>query len=149
MINITSDCDPSLISPDLKYIKALAKNIFSENNIKDAELSYIFCDDNHLLNLKKKFFKQNHLTDVIAFRLNNYEEQKVEGEIYISLPRAKENAQIYEEPYGREVARLIIHGCLHLIGYLDKTKSQKKIMNEHENYFLNKIDHLNLFQNGK
>ena len=126
MINITSDCDPSLISPDLKYIKALAKNIFSENNIKDAELSYIFCDDNYLLNIKKKFFKQNHLTDVIAFRLNNYEEQKVEGEIYISLPRAKENAQIYEEPYGREVARLIIHGCLHLIGYLDKTKSQKK-----------------------
>ena len=148
MINITSDCDPSLISPDLKYIKALAKNIFSENNIKDAELSYIFCDDNYLLNLKKKFFKQNHLTDVIAFRLNNYEEQKVEGEIYISLPRAKENAQIYEEPYGREVARLIIHGCLHLIGYLDKTKSQKKIMNEHENYFLNKINWLNLFQNG-
>ena len=149
MINITSDCDPSLISPDLKCIRALVKNIFLENNIKDAELSYVFCDDTHLLNLKKKFFKQSHLTDVIAFRLNNYEEQKVEGEIYISLPRAKENAQIYEEPYGREVARLIIHGCLHLIGYLDKTKSQKKIMNEHENYFLNKIDHLNLFQNGK
>ena len=149
MIKITSDCDPSLISPDLNCIKALVENIFSENNIMDAEISYVFCDDIHLSNLKKKFFQQNHLTDVIAFRLNNYEEQKVEGEIYISLPRAKENAQIYEEPYGREVARLIIHGCLHLIGYLDKTKSQKKIMNEHENYFLNKIDHLNLFQNGK
>ena len=108
MIKITSDCDPSLISPDLKCIKALVKNIFSENNIKDAEISYVFCDDIHLSNLKKKFFKQNHLTDVIAFRLNNYEEQKVEGEIYISLPRAKENAQIYKEPYGREVARLII-----------------------------------------
>ena len=149
MIKITSDCDPSLISPDLNCIKALVENIFLENNIIDAEISYVFCDDIHLSNLKKKFFKQNHLTDVIAFRLNNYEKQKVEGEIYISLPRAKENAQIYEEPYGREVARLIIHGCLHLIGYLDKTKSQKTIMNEHENYFLNKIDHLNLFQNGK
>ena len=148
MINITSECDPSLISPDLKCIKAIAKNIFSENNIKDAELSYIFCDDIYLLNLKKKFFKQNVLTDVIAFRLNNYKEQKVEGEIYISLPRAKENAQIYEEHYGREVARLIIHGCLHLIGYLDSTENQKKIMSEHENYFLNKIDCLNLFQNG-
>ena len=148
MIKITSDCDPSLISPDLNCIKALVENIFSENNIMDAEISYVFCDDIHLSNLKKKFFQQNHLTDVIAFRLNNDEEQKVEGEIYISLPRAKENAQIYEEPYGREVARLIIHGCLHLIGYLDKTKSQKKIMNEHENYFLNKINWLNLFQNG-
>ena len=148
MINITSDCNPTLISPDLKFIKTLVKNIFSDNNIKDAELSYVFCDDAHLLDLKKKFFKKNHLTDVIAFRLNNYEEQKIEGEIYISLPRAKENAQIYEEPYEREVARLIIHGCLHLIGYLDKTESQKKIMSEYENYFLNKIDYINLFQNG-
>ena len=145
MINITSDCDPSLSSPDLKSIRALVKNIFSQNNIKDAELSYVFCDDTHLSTLNKKFFKQNYLTDVIAFRLNNYKERKVEGEIYISLPRAKENAQIYKEPYGREVARLIIHGSLHLIGYLDKTKSQKKIMVKHENYFLNKTDWLNLF----
>ena len=145
MINITSDCDPYLVSPNLKCIKALVKNILSENNIKDAELSYIFCNDNYLLDLKKKFFNQDHLTDVIAFRLNNYEEQRVEGEIYISLPRAKENAQIYEEPYEREVARLIIHGCLHLIGYLDKTKKQKNIMSKSENYFLNKIDMINLF----
>tara|TARA_B100001248_G_scaffold140051_1_gene105131 strand:+ start:1632 stop:2069 length:438 start_codon:yes stop_codon:yes gene_type:complete len=145
MINITSDCDPYLVSPNLKCIKALVKNILSENNIKDAELSYIFCNDNYLLDLKKKFFNQDHLTDVIAFRLNNYEEQRVEGEIYISLPRAKENAQIYEEPYEREVARLIIHGCLHLIGYLDKTKKQKNIMSKSENYFLNKIDIINLF----
>ena len=149
MINITSDCDPSLVSPDLKCIKALVKNIFLENNIKDAELSCIFCNDNHLSNLKKKFFNQDHLTDVIAFRLNNYEEQRIEGEIYISLPRAKENAQIYEEPYGREVARLIIHGCLHLIGYLDKTKKQKKIMIKNENHFLKKNDWISLFQNGK
>ena len=148
MIDITFNCDPSLAPPNLKCIQELVTNIFSENNIIDAELSYVFCDDAHLLDLKKKFFKKNHLTDVIAFRLNNYEEQKIEGEIYISLPRAKENAQIYEEPYEREVARLIIHGCLHLIGYLDKTESQKKIMSEYENYFLNKIDYINLFQNG-
>ena len=149
MINITSDCDPSLISPDLKCIDTLVKKIFLENNVKDAELSYIFCDDAHLLNLKKFFFKQDHLTDVIAFRLNNYEEQEVEGEIYISLPRAKENAQTYKEPYEREVARLIIHGCLHLIGYKDKTKSQKKNLRKYENYFLNKIDWINLFRNDK
>ena len=149
MINITSDCDSSLTSPHLKCISKIVKKIFSENNIKSAELSYIFCDDNLMSSLKKKFFKQNHLTDVIAFRLNNYEEQKVEGEIYISLPRAKENAQVYKEPYEKEVARLIIHGCLHLVGYLDKTKSQKKIMDEYENYFLKKVDWLSLFQNGK
>ena len=139
MINITSDCDPSLISPDIKYIQLLVKNIFSEKKIKDAELSYIFCNDNFLSKLKKKFFKKNHFTDVIAFRLNSYEEKRVEGEIYISLPRAKENAKIYEDPYEKEVARLIIHGCLHLLGYSDETKNQKQIMTNLENGFLQKM----------
>ena len=139
MINITSDCDPSLISPDIKYIQLLVKNIFAEKKIKDAELSYIFCNDNFLSKLKKKFFKKPHFTDVIAFRLNSYEEKRVEGEIYISLPRAKENAKIYEEPYEKEVARLIIHGCLHLLGYQDETKNQKQIMTNLENVFLQKI----------
>ena len=139
MINITSDCDPLLISPDIKCIQLLVKNIFAEKKIKDAELSYIFCNDNFLSKLKKKFFKKTHFTDVIAFRLNSYEEKRVEGEIYISLPRAKENAKIYEEPYEKEVARLIIHGCLHLLGYPDETKNQKQIMTNLENVFLQKI----------
>ena len=139
MINITSDCDPSLISPNTKCIQLLVKNIFAEKKIKDAELSYIFCNDNFLSKLKKKFFKKNHFTDVIAFRLNSYEEKRVEGEIYISLPRAKENAKIYEEPYEKEVARLIIHGCLHLLGYPDETKNQKQIMTNLENVFLQEI----------
>ena len=139
MINITSDCDPSLVPPDIKYIQLLVKNIFSEKKIKDAELSYIFCNDNFLSKLKKKFFKKNHFTDVIAFRLNSYEEKRIEGEIYISLPRAKENAKIYEEPYEKEVARLIIHGCLHLLGYPDETKNQKQIMTNLENVFLQKM----------
>lgn len=139
MINITSDCDPLLISPDIKCIQLLVKNIFAEKKIKDAELSYIFCNDNFLSKLKKKFFKKNHFTDVIAFRLNSYEEKRVEGEIYISLPRAKENAKIYEEPYEKEVARLIIHGCLHLLGYPDETKNQKQIMTNLENVFLQKM----------
>ena len=139
MIKITSDCDPSLIPPDLKYVQLLVKNIFAEKKIKDAELSYIFCNDNFLSKLKKKFFKKNHFTDVIAFRLNSYEEKRVEGEIYISLPRAKENAKIYEEPYEKEVARLIIHGCLHLLGYSDETKNQKQIMTNLENVFLQKM----------
>ena len=139
MINITSDCDPLLISPDIKCIQLLVKNIFAEKKIKDAELSYIFCNDNFLSKLKKNFFKKNHFTDVIAFRLNSYEEKRVEGEIYISLPRAKENAKIYEEPYEKEVARLIIHGCLHLLGYPDETKDQKQIMTNLENVFLQKM----------
>ena len=97
------------------------------------------------IKIKKKFFKKNHLTDVIAFRLNSYEEKKVEGEVYISLQRAKENAKKYKEPYKREVGRLIIHGCLHLLGYLDETKKQKQIMDNLENVFLDKMLWAKLF----
>ncbi len=139
MIKITSDCDPSLVSPDPNCVQLLVKSIFVDKEIKDAELSYIFCNDNFLSKLKKKFFKKNQFTDVIAFRLNSYEEKRVEGEIYISLQRAKQNAKIYKEPYEKEVARLIIHGCLHLLGYLDETRTQKQIMTNLENIFLNNM----------
>ena len=139
MIKITSDCDPSLVSPDPNCVQLLVKSIFVDKEIKDAELSYIFCNDNFLSKLKKKFFKKNHYTDVIAFRLNSYKQKRIEGEVYISLPRAKENAKIYGEPYEKEVARLIIHGCLHLLGYLDETRTQKQIMTNLENIFLNNM----------
>ena len=148
MIKITSDCDPSLVSPDFNCVQLIVKRIFADKEIKDAELSYIFCDDNFLSKLKKKFFKKNQFTDVIAFRLNSYEEKEIEGEIYISLPRAKENAKIYEEPYEKEVARLIIHGCLHLLGYLDETKNEKQIMTNLENVFLDRMIWEELFKNG-
>ena len=99
--------------------------------------------------MKKDFFKKNQFTDVIAFRLNSYEEKEIEGEIYISLPRAKENAKIYEEPYEKEVARLIIHGCLHLLGYSDETKNEKQIMTNLENVFLDRMIWGELFKNGE
>tara|TARA_A100001011_G_scaffold119794_1_gene126331 strand:- start:248 stop:697 length:450 start_codon:yes stop_codon:yes gene_type:complete len=148
MIKITSDCDPSLVSPDLNCVQVLVKSVFLDKEIKNAELSYIFCNDNFLSKLKKKFFKKNHYTDVIAFRLNSYKQKRIEGEVYISLPRAKENAKIYGEPYEKEVARLIIHGCLHLLGYSDDTKKKKQIMTSLENIFLDKMIWEKLFENG-
>ena len=145
MIKIISDCDPSLVSPDVKCVQLIVKSVFDDKEIKDAELSCIFCNDDFSSKLKKDFFKKNQFTDVIAFRLNSYEEKGIEGEIYISLPRAKENAKIYEEPYEKEVARLIIHGCLHLLGYLDETRTQKQRMTKLENAFLNKKIWVKLF----
>ena len=73
---------------------------------------------------------------MIAFRLNEYEESLVEGEVYISLPRAKENARIFNQPYAKEVSRLIIHGCLHLIGFKDDSKTDKEIMRKNEDDIL-------------
>ena len=70
MFNITFDCDPSQKAPNQKSILEILEKVLSINKIKNAEISYIFGDDQLLLELKNKFFKKNHFTDVIAFRLN-------------------------------------------------------------------------------
>jgi rRNA maturation RNase YbeY len=100
-----------------------------------------------LSDLKKEFFEKDQWTDVIAFRLNDTSEKDVEGEIYISLPRAKENATSYGEPFEKEVARLIIHGCLHLLGFNDKSNDEKKEMTKMENDTLGQNNWQNLFEN--
>ena len=140
MIKVISDCDPSVLGPTTESIEPIIRSVFRLNNITKGEISFIFGKDELLLELKKRFFNKNQFTDVIAFRLNDYGETKVEGEIYISLPRAKENAKLFNEPYEKEVARLIIHGCLHLLGYLDETDTEKKKMTKMEEVILDQVD---------
>ena len=68
--------------------------------------------------------------------MNDESEQQIEGEIYISLPRAKENALKFDVPFEKEIARLIIHGSLHLIGYTDDTSGSKNEMTHLEDRYL-------------
>ena len=93
-----------------------------------------------------KYIRKEQFTDVIAFRLNDYNIPNVDGEIYISLPRAQDNAGTFKEPYEKEVARLIIHGCLHLLGFNDESKKEKKEMTKMENDFLRQVSWQSLFK---
>jgi len=136
MRKILCQSDPDLDQPVHANVKQTAINVFNSNNIVDCDISFIFVSDDFLSDFKKKYFHKNHFTDVIAFRLNEYEESFVEGEVYISLPRAKENARFFNQPYAKEVSRLIIHGCLHLIGLKDDSKTDKEIMIKNEDDIL-------------
>lgn len=136
MIKILCQSDPDLDQPVHANVKQTAINVFNSNNIVDCDISFIFVSDGFLSDLKKKYFQKNHFTDVIAFRLNEYKESFVEGEVYISLPRAKENAKFFNQPYAKEVSRLIIHGCLHLIGFKDDSKTDKELMIKNEDDIL-------------
>ena len=71
--------------------------------------------------------------------MHNKNEKSVEGEIYISMPTAKDNAKIYKQSYGKELARLVIHGSLHLLGIEDDTDEKKEKMIKLEDYFLKEI----------
>jgi rRNA maturation RNase YbeY len=140
------DCDPNLDSPKEKIVKEISSSVFNKYNISEAEISLIFGSDKLLSSLKKQFFHKDQWTDVIAFRLNEYKKKSVEGEIYISLPRAKENAESFGEPFEKEVARLIIHGNLHLLGFEDETEEEKTEMTKLENDFLSQINWQTLFE---
>ena len=146
MIQISHGDDLNLDPPISLHVEKIVKETFNFKNILNYDISLVFVSDEYLSDLKKKYFKMNQYTDVIAFRLNEYGEPFVEGEVYISLPRAKENAKIFDEPYSREVSRLIIHGCLHLIGLKDKTHIEKENMTNNENAILKVINWAGLFK---
>ena len=85
--------------------------------------------------MKKKYFHENSLTDVIAFNLEE-ENEPIEGEIYISIDRVTENALTFKQDFTMELQRIIIHGCLHIIGYEDKSQKERDLMTLRENYYL-------------
>jgi probable rRNA maturation factor len=110
-----------------KWIELVATK--EKHTIK--EINYIFCQDKYLLQLNQSFLKHKTLTDIITFDLSA-EEKTLEGEIYISIERVKENATIFGVSFSDELDRVMIHGVLHLIGYKDKTTSQKSLMRKKE-----------------
>ena len=144
MINVQIETDQKLVKLKEKSIIKLVSVVMKSEDIKNAEILFIFTTDNVLMELRKKYLNQEHFTDVIAFRLNDYNEDKVEGEIYISVPQVRKNAKQYNQAFNKELSRIIIHGSLHLLNYKDKTPQEKIKMTEKENYFLNKINWENI-----
>ena len=102
-----------------------------QNEGRELEsLSYIFCSDNYLAGLNKKYLNHSTLTDILTFDYSN--SNLINGEIYISIPRIKENARIFNQPFDSELRRVLSHGLLHLVGYTDKTPPQKAEMRRKE-----------------
>jgi rRNA maturation RNase YbeY len=127
------------VKPTIKDRTLLKKHIiliFSNEGIALSSLNYIFCTDKFLLGINRSYLNHDDYTDIITFNLS--ENLVVEGEIYISIDRVKENAQLFRRNFNEEIRRVIFHGALHLCGYKDNTASQKKQMREREIYYLKK-----------
>ena len=121
------------------FCTIIVKKVLTHYDFKSFDVNLIFTSDIYVSNLKKEFFSKNQWTDVIAFPMHTKNEKFVEGEIYISMPTAKENAKRYKQSYGKELARLVIHGSLHLLGIEDDTKEKKESMIKIEEHFLKEI----------
>jgi probable rRNA maturation factor len=120
---------------DRRKLKSFLAALFKREKKALASLTYIFCSDKALLDINQQFLQHDYYTDIITFNLAP-RNHAVEGEIYISLDRVRENALNLDEYFYRELHRVIFHGALHLCGYKDKTNKDLLIMRTTEDFYL-------------
>ena len=94
------------------------------------DLVFLFVSDQELLTMNKKYLKHNYFTDVITF--GELEDDKISGNIAISLDRVLDNSKRYGVRFDEELKRVMVHGLLHIVGYNDKTKKEKLTMSQKE-----------------
>ncbi len=110
------------------------KATITAEGYKLEEINYIFCDDDYLHKLNMEFLQHDTLTDIISF---DYTMGKlIQGDIYISIERVKDNAKDFNVSLKEELHRVIIHGVLHYCGYKDKTDTDAALMREKENHYI-------------
>lgn len=102
-----------------------------------GELTYIFCDDPKIIQVNRQFLNHDYFTDIITF--DTTRGKLVGGDMFISLDTVRTNALLVNEPYDKELRRVIIHGVLHLCGINDKGPGEREIMEAHENRALSML----------
>jgi rRNA maturation RNase YbeY len=117
--------------PQKQKRKTWLKQIAQSENFKVGELNFIFCSDEYLYQINVDYLNHHTYTDIITFD-NSEEEKLIEGDIFISIDRVRENAQKHNQEEKSELSRVVSHGLLHLMGYKDKTKSDAEVMRSKE-----------------
>ena len=136
MITIRLEYDDTE-QPDIdeNWIRNICENIFVDSKENEASITIIFSNDYKLRKLKKEYFGEDVFTDTISFYLEE-EGNPIEGEVYISLERVFENAHTFKQDFITECKRIIIHGCLHLLGHNDESPEDKTKMIQLEEKYL-------------
>ncbi|MCB9016932.1 MAG: rRNA maturation RNase YbeY [Lentimicrobiaceae bacterium] len=119
MINFFNE-DISFTLKNKRKTKAWLSDSIKRENYNTGDISFIFCSDDFLHKMNVQYLNHDTLTDVITF---DYSEDKmISGDIFISIPRVKDNAVEFEKKFSDELNRVMVHGIMHLCGYKDKTK---------------------------
>jgi len=125
-----------IAAPKMKkrIVSAWIKQAIGDHAKKLGEISFIFCSDEYLLEVNKKFLEHDYFTDIITF--DYVEGQLISGDIFISVERVLDNSKSFGTTFTEELNRIIIHGVLHLLGFKDKSIEDKTLMTEKEDYYL-------------
>ncbi len=128
--------------PDLDYplIEKWIDSVVASFQRITGPLTYIFCDDQKILEVNREFLQHDYFTDIITF--DDCRGALVRGDIFISLDTVASNAEQVGATYGQELRRVIIHGILHLCGINDKGPGEREIMESHENRALALLNNL-------
>lgn len=116
---------------DKSKYSAWLNKIANRYNYCIVSLNYTFCTDDELLNINMEHLNHDYYTDIITFDLSE-QKKNIEGDIYISIDRVRENARLNKVEYYTELKRVIAHGLLHLLGFKDKQINEVKKMRQAE-----------------
>ena len=115
---------------DFGLVEQWVGEVASRHGFTARELTYIFCDDETIIDVNRRFLQHDYYTDIITF---DYTRGKLlRGDMYISLDTVKTNAELVSQSYERELLRVIVHGVLHLCGINDKGPGEREIMEANE-----------------
>lgn len=103
-----------------------------------GDVNYILCSDAYLLDINRQYLNHDYYTDVISF--DYCEDNVISGDIFISVDTVADNAKEYGVTFEKELARVMIHGVLHFVGYNDKSDEEVPVMRAKENQYLSLFD---------
>ncbi|EMI09911.1 rRNA maturation RNase YbeY [Anoxybacillus gonensis] len=123
----------------IERIEKLLQHAAKEENVPDgAEVGITFVDNEKIREINRDYRGKDQPTDVISFALEEMGEEEIEivgvdvppvlGDIIISVPKAREQAEQYGHSFMRELGFLAVHGFLHLLGYDHETEEEEKEM---------------------
>jgi rRNA maturation RNase YbeY len=128
MISFNYETD-FLLDGEIQFSDWISRVILSENK-KEGDINYIFCDDDYILEINKQYLDHDYYTDIISFDYSVGNE--LNGDIFVSIDRVKENATDFNATFDEELKRVIIHGILHYCGYKDKSDEDEALMRSKE-----------------
>ena len=111
-------------------IRNWISNVIKSEDKKEGEINYVFCDDEYLLQINQEHLQHDYYTDIISFDYTVGNE--INGDMFISIDRVKENAQDFNVTFDEELKRVIVHGILHYCGYKDKSEEDELLMRTKE-----------------
>ncbi|HLT08846.1 MAG TPA: rRNA maturation RNase YbeY [Cyclobacteriaceae bacterium] len=130
--------DISFNLPQKIKTKKWLNQIALEEGFRITELNYIFCSDEYLHAINVDYLNHDTYTDIITFD-NSDQEDIIEGDIFISIDRIRENAELQKQNFQDELLRVLSHGLYHLSGYKDKLEQEIKIMRSKEDFAIDKF----------